>query len=114
MDCEKYKIVVLILRAMLGEKISQAKKIISSAKVHIGFSYKSVYDGLLVKEVRENSSAFNAGLKKGDVVQEINGKIVRTHSDFDEAMYSLQPGETVALQVSVRGTERKGQALMEK
>jgi serine protease Do len=42
--------------------------------------------GVVVTNVEQSSKAADAGLKRGDVIQEVNRKPVRDTSDFESAM----------------------------
>jgi len=45
--------------------------------------------GLLVKESTTNSSSFNAGLRKGDIIQEINGQKISNLDDYYSFIESI-------------------------
>ncbi|HWP31881.1 MAG TPA: trypsin-like peptidase domain-containing protein [Fimbriimonadales bacterium] len=53
--------------------------------------------GAIVELVEENSPAYKAGIRKGDVIIEIAGKPVRTEIDVRNAMLTHRPGETVTV-----------------
>jgi Do/DeqQ family serine protease len=50
-------------------------------------------EGVYVSEVSDGSAAEEAGLKKGDVVTEINGNRITKMSELQEAIGVLQPGD---------------------
>jgi len=61
--------------------------------------------GVLVTNVREGSPAAVAGLKKNDVIQQFDGKEVKTFEDLKRLLAVKKPGEVVTLG-AVRGAER--------
>jgi serine protease Do len=61
-------------------------------------------DGVLVREVEENSSAEAAGLREGDLLTTANGRELRTPDDLFAALDALGDDEALSLHV-VRGVE---------
>jgi len=61
--------------------------------------------GVLVTNVREGSPAAVAGLRKNDVIQQFDGKEVKTFEDLKRLLAVKKPGQVVVLGV-VRGEER--------
>lgn len=55
--------------------------------------------GAFVKEVAMDSSAMLAGIQRGDVITEIDGKKVTSFSDYSSFLMQLEPGQTVQLTV---------------
>ena len=55
--------------------------------------------GILVVHVAQGSLAFSEGLRKGDVIQEVNRVEVPTMKEFRQALESVTPGETVLLRI---------------
>jgi S1-C subfamily serine protease len=62
--------------------------------------------GILVKQVVDGSPAAKAGLKAGDVILNLNGKVVGGMLEFRTMLTSLKPGDTVKMLYS-----RKGQSI---
>jgi serine protease Do len=62
-------------------------------------------DGLLIREVTEDSPAAQAGLAQGDLIVAVGGQPVRTIDDLFDALQAAGEG-TVELSV-VRGTEER-------
>ncbi|MFM7029619.1 MAG: S1C family serine protease [Micrococcales bacterium] len=83
--------------AMLGAYISDAVTGVSS-----GFSTGAKVESLMAKGPAEK-----AGLKKGDVVTEFNGKPVATASDLTADVRAEAPGSKVTLTVLRAGTTLK-------
>ncbi|NJL12029.1 MAG: PDZ domain-containing protein [Microscillaceae bacterium] len=67
------------------------------------------YEGALITNVQANSQAQKLGLKKGDVVVQINGEPVNGKSNFEELVSYYRPGDLLKLKVrqgkSVRDLE---------
>lgn len=59
--------------------------------------------GVVVVSVEPDSSAEEAGLKKGDVIQEINKKGIRSLSEFNNIASRIKKGDTVLLFVNRGG-----------
>lgn len=55
--------------------------------------------GILIVHVAHGSLAFSEGLRKGDVIQEVNRADVPTMKEFRRALESVTPGETVLLRI---------------
>jgi serine protease Do len=64
-----------------------------------------VEEGVLVADVIPNSPAEKAGIKPGDVIQEVNGEPVETPFDLKEAILKTEIGEKISL-VLVREGKR--------
>jgi serine protease Do len=60
--------------------------------------------GAVVMSVVGASPADQAGLQPGDVIQSINGKIIRTPGDVSAIVRKLAPGKTASLTVWSNGT----------
>jgi S1-C subfamily serine protease len=63
-------------------------------------------DGLLIREVAENSPAAGAGLARGDLIVAAGGQPVRSVDDLTSALRAAAPGGTLEMTV-LRGTEER-------
>ncbi|MCO6412462.1 MAG: M20/M25/M40 family metallo-hydrolase [Thiogranum sp.] len=72
-------------------------------------------DGVRLDDVRADTPAALAGLRKGDIITSVNETPVRTMRDYSEALKQLQPGDEIrvgftrdgaALTATARVTER--------
>jgi S1-C subfamily serine protease len=63
-------------------------------------------DGLLIREVAENSPAARAGLARGDLIVGVGGQTVSSVDDLSGALRAAAAGGTVDLTV-LRGTEER-------
>ncbi len=62
-------------------------------------SYYEIPTGLYVAEVRKNSDAEKQGIKKGDIITEVNGEAVTKTSDVSDAKESLSVGESISFTI---------------
>jgi serine protease Do len=62
-------------------------------------------EGVLVREVREDSPAAKAGMRAGDVIFEAAGKRVRTLGELRSALREKREEKSVALKVARRGQQ---------
>ncbi len=61
--------------------------------------------GVVIVRVQPYTAAEDVGLKKGDVIQEINKKKVRDLYDFNRITSSLREGDTALLFVNRGGNK---------
>ena len=61
-------------------------------------------DGVLLEAVSENSPAAQAGIKGGDVLQQIGESKIVTLEDFQAVLSNYKPGDKVKVKVR-RGKE---------
>ncbi|NIM14638.1 MAG: Do family serine endopeptidase [Candidatus Aminicenantes bacterium] len=62
--------------------------------------------GIMIWKVEEDTPAKQAGLKKFDVIVEINGKKVKSSRDLQASIANHNPGDTIRLTI-YRGKEKK-------
>ncbi|MGB9863433.1 MAG: DegQ family serine endoprotease [Candidatus Saccharicenans sp.] len=65
----------------------------------------SVERGVIISQVEPDSPAEKAGLKKYDVIVEINGQPVENWKDLRFKVADIQPGQTVTLKIIREGKE---------
>jgi len=70
-------------------------------------------DGVIVVEVVPDSPAQEAGLKHGDVITHVNGKLVEDEDELCEDLDQLGPGKTVKLDVCRDGKKQEIKAELE-
>ena len=54
-------------------------------------------DGLYITDVSLDSPAYKAGIRKGDILLELDGKQVQTKKDYIQILYRKQVGEEITL-----------------
>lgn len=64
-------------------------------------------NGLYVAEVVPDGAAEAAGLKKGDIITKLDGRVIASSSDLQERIYRLRPGDKVKLTYKREGKERE-------
>ena len=70
--------------------------------------------GVYVANVVEGGAADDAGIEKGDVIINIDGKQVRTGADLTEAIGSHRPGESLDVVVNRNGRNEKFNLVLKK
>lgn len=105
---------LLRLPVLLGVK--QEKPIVASlppttAEVDLGIDVSPITEelakqfsleqrnGILVVQVVQGSVAYAEGLRKGDIIQEVNRAPVSTMREFRRILKDVQPGETILLRI---------------
>ncbi|MFQ5828373.1 MAG: trypsin-like peptidase domain-containing protein [Candidatus Methylomirabilia bacterium] len=56
-------------------------------------------DGVVVARVEEGSPAAEAGIRRGDVIREVNRKRIKDVSDYQGVINALQPGDLVTVRL---------------
>lgn len=64
-------------------------------------------EGVYVSEFADNSAAEKAGIKKGDVIIEVEGKKIRTAPQLQEAIGRKRPGDEILVKVNRGGDIRE-------
>lgn len=79
-------------------------------KVTLGVIPDYLYDGkgMRIDGVRENRPAFNAGMKKGDIVMKMGNLEISDMMSYMKALGAFEPGETVQVKV------KRGEEMIEK
>lgn len=62
-------------------------------------------EGLLVKEVQEDSGASEAGMKSGDLILEMEGLEVKSMEDLQELLGSKEPGDKIQIRLRREGED---------
>ncbi len=55
--------------------------------------------GILVLHVTQGSIAYTEGLRRGDIIREVNRAEVPTMKEFRQVLKAIQPGETILLRI---------------
>ncbi|MCD8317637.1 MAG: Do family serine endopeptidase [Paraprevotella sp.] len=87
----------VVQRAQLGVKGCDVSNFIDSEKEAGRDVDLGTVNGVYIAEVLDNTTASEAGLRKGDVVTAINGKEVTKMAELQEAVSMLRPGDKVKL-----------------
>ena len=65
-----------------------------------------VYDGVYVDSVLAEGSAYDAGIKAGDVISKVDGLTIKTRSDLTEQVGRKRPGDKLEV-VAIRNGKEK-------
>lgn len=89
-----------VRRAALGVSIIQVdQELIENEKLDVN-------NGVFIKELTEDGGALHAGIKKGDVLMAINGRVVPTISQLQEQLMRYGPGEKVDVRIDRSGSSK--------
>jgi len=80
-----------IVRGYLGVSISD-----------LNSGLKSIYkhkEGAFVLATQKDEPAYKAGIKRGDLIIEINGKKIKDANDLKNKIGSMKPGETITVKI---------------
>ncbi|GHV97968.1 serine protease [Lactobacillus nasalidis] len=91
-----------ITRPQLGIKVAAISELNSYYKKQLGIS-TSLKKGLYVASVTSGSAAASAGIKKGDVITQADGKTVNDVATLHSILYSHNVGDKVKITVNRNG-----------
>lgn len=86
-----------VQRAIIGIRGTDVSNYIDSENEKGNTVDLGTVNGVYVNEVEDNSSASEAGLKKGDVITAINGKKLEKMAELQEAVSTRKPGDKVQI-----------------
>ena len=101
------KVYGTVQRAVLGVQGTDVSTWIDSEKAKGNDPDLDVVEGVYVNEVTSTSAAEEAGLKKGDVITEFDGKQVKKMSELQEAIAQHRPGDKVSITYKRAGKQQK-------
>lgn len=87
----------VVQRAQLGVMGSDVSVYIDAEKSKGNEVDLGTVNGVYIAEVQDNSTASEAGLRKGDVVTAINGKEVKKMAELQENISTMRPGDKVKI-----------------
>lgn len=96
----------VVQRALLGINIRDVNAELSEEE-DLG-----ILEGVYVLEIKPNSSAEDAGMKKGDVIIAINGQKVRKTAELQEKVALNRPGDKISVTVVRDGKEKQLSAIL--
>jgi type II secretory pathway component PulC len=74
----------------------------------------AIIGGVLLELIIENSPADKAGLKKGDIITQINETTINTFKDITKALATFQPEETINIGYTRDGKKNQTKATLAK
>ncbi|MDB5267723.1 MAG: deoxyribonuclease HsdR [Hymenobacter sp.] len=102
-DLLKYKVVQ---RALLGVQIQEVDAKLASEKK------LNTLNGVYVQGLTAGSAAAQAGLKKDDIITQINGVAVNTSSQLQEQVARFRPGDKIKVSYTRGGTAGLAEAVL--
>ena len=113
-----YAIPVNDVKELIDQMINEPEKVQAQTKgsqIMLGITIVDITEemskqysmpvGVYVREVSEMSAAERAGLTKGDIIVEFDGKTVTCADDLNAIKAEQTPGETVAMKIDRNGRE---------
>lgn len=94
-----------VTRGYLGVEAQQISPALASA-MHVQSDHGPAHAGALVADVEGDSPAAHAGLKSGDIIQSVNGKMIGNPGELVSAIAGMQPGATATVAVLRDGSTR--------
>lgn len=88
-----------VKRGYLGIMISEVTDEIAK---NVGMKYPQ---GVLIGAVMKNKAADEAGLERGDIILEVNGKLLSQPNALQGVIGVKKPGETISLKINRNGKE---------
>jgi len=96
---------IMVSRSTVQESIKNVHSLLSQVRIRPYFRDGKA-DGLSVTNIKSGSFFAKLGIKNGDVVQGIDGKIIKSPEDVLEMYKKFKLGSQVALQI-MRNNEQK-------
>jgi S1-C subfamily serine protease len=88
------------VQAFLGISSAEAKQLTPDEANQLGVKGK---DGVVVVDVQPQSAASDAGLKAGDILEQVDGKDVTGPQTLRDAIQGHQPGSSISIEVDRAG-----------
>ncbi|MCZ7629103.1 MAG: trypsin-like peptidase domain-containing protein [Microthrixaceae bacterium] len=96
-------------RAVLGVRTLDVSRIDNQVAQRFGVTATS---GAFVQDVDSGSGAEAAGMLPGDVIVELDGKVIRNSTDVSQAVRAKDPGDSVVILVEREGEETSIEATL--
>ena len=101
-----------VIRPVLGINAYPIEELSAFERLYLRVP-KEVDDGLYITEVSKHSPAYQAGIREGDILLEIDGKQVHTSKDYVQILYRKQIGEPITLTYEHRGKTQEETTILE-
>ena len=72
---------------------------IKGKSISFDMKYKNIPQGMYVMECIDESPAYIAGIKKGDIITELNGRLITDADSYDYAVKKLRTGESIKIKL---------------
>ncbi len=93
-----------VQRGYLGVSTANTYDLPDEAKEKLSLKYTG--DGLVITEVLLNSAAAEAGLKKGDIIKNVNGISITLPSELQELVTRYKPSDKISIVFSRNGEDK--------
>jgi serine protease Do len=107
---KRFRITISEFPKELSDVSSQVQDVVPDREVMAGLGVTELTDsiakqlginqsvtGVVVVDVEPGTPAHEAGIRKGDLIQEVNSKRIKNINDWEKAISSLDPGDMVVL-----------------
>ncbi|MFI5171035.1 MAG: PDZ domain-containing protein [Chitinophagales bacterium] len=95
-----------------GKDMEDLIHIQSPSRGYLGVYLQDEENKVMVTGVDDQSAAFDAGLKEGDIITEINGNKMETYDDIMEFMETTKPGDKISISFERDGKKEKTEATL--
>lgn len=93
-DLKEYGAVQRALLGIMGNDVATMRKLEEFKDKDFG-----TIEGVYISEVPDGGGALAAGLKKGDIITEVNGKKIKTMTELQETIAQYRPGDKVSVKI---------------
>jgi len=98
-------VTIMVSRSDVRESMKNIHRLLSQVRVRPYFRDGKA-DGLSITNIRSGSFFSKLGLKDGDIIQGIDGRVIKTPEDVFQVYNKFQLGSQIALQI-MRNNEQK-------
>lgn len=95
-----------VSRCSLGISALDITELTSYQKSHLGLSL-DITSGLYIRQVDENSAAYKAGVRVGDILCGINDNSITSLFQYRQQLYKMKKGDAISLSLMRSTTELK-------
>ncbi|NVM21198.1 MAG: PDZ domain-containing protein [Desulfobacterales bacterium] len=92
-------------RSMVSKTLQNISELISQVRIRPHFSGGKA-DGLMLSQIRSNSLFTKMGIRNGDIVQRVNGKMITSPDDIIGFYKELNTGSKVSMEIKRRGKNK--------
>ncbi len=72
---------------------------IKGKSISFDMKYRNIPQGMYVMECIDESPAYISGIKKGDIITELNGRLISDAESYDYAVKKLKVGESIKIKL---------------
>jgi serine protease Do len=90
----------------IGTYSSNVRSTMFGEQAFLGVQPQTAGRGVVVSDIKPGSASYEAGLRDGDVIQRMDGKVIQDVSDLVYMIRTKQPGDNVEIEY-LRGNETR-------